>query len=116
MINWSDFGWRRAIRVSVLIIAILQLWINTSQGAVVSSSESSSVKIGGDTDLVYNVRCWQDGQEIISETDFAWSAQSTRMLMQEWLTFTSADGRKSQLAVMPIGTAVCQIYGRSRTR
>lgn len=104
----------------ILIIATLQFLsvaVNTSQGAVVSPESSSvPVNIGGGDDLVYSVRCWQEGKEIISETNFEWSAQSTRMPVHEWLTFAGTDGRKSQLMVMPVGTAVCQIYGRSGAR
>ena len=100
-----------------MIVAILLLFFtNISLGEVTFSSGASSVKVGGENDLVYNVRCWQDGREIISETNFEWSAQSTRAPSKEWLTFTGADGRKSQLMVMPLGTAVCQIYGRSKAR
>lgn len=100
-----------------MIVAILLLFFtNISLGEVTFSSGASSVKVGGENDLVYNVRCWQEGREIISETNFEWSAQSTRAPSNEWLTFTGADGRKSQLMVMPLGTAVCQIYGRSKAR
>ncbi|MCB1780539.1 MAG: hypothetical protein KDJ34_10720 [Candidatus Competibacteraceae bacterium] len=104
----------------MLFIAMLyfaSVVMNASQAAVVSSSESSSVPvtIGGGNNWVYSVRCWQEGKEIISETNFEWSAQSTRMPVREWLTFTGIDS-KSQLTVMPVGTAVCQIHGRSRVR
>lgn len=112
------FGWRGSL-TALLIVALLSLSsiaINASQGAVISPESSSVPVMGGSGDLTYQVRCWQEGKEIISETNLEWPAQSARGPLQEWLTFAGSDGRQSQLMVMPIGTAVCQVQGRSRAR
>lgn len=111
-------GWQ-GCATAILVVAMLyfaSVAVNASQGAVVLPESSSVPVVGGSGDLVYHVRCWQEGKEIVSETNLEWSAQSTRGPMQEWLTFAGADGRQSQLMVMPVGTAVCQVYGRPRAR
>lgn len=112
------FGWQ-GCATAVLIMAMLHfssVAVNASQGAVVSPESSSVPVMGGSGDLVYHVRCWQEGKEIILETNLGWSAQSVRGPMQEWLNFAGTDGRQSQLMVMPVGTAVCQVHGRPRVR
>lgn len=109
-------GWLGSLS-TILVMALLYLAntiVNTSQGAVVPLKSSSVPIMGGSSELVYQVHCWQEGKEIISETNLEWSMQSTRGPTQEWLGFVSSDGHQSQLMVMPIGTAVCQVHGRSR--
>lgn len=117
-LKWTGYGFGRySFTSAILITAMLQFLnssVNASHGALVSPTSSSvPVNISLGDDLVYSLRCWQEGKEIISETNFAWSGQSMRIPAGQWLTFTSADGRKSQLTITPIGTAVCQIHGRS---
>jgi hypothetical protein len=112
-LEWQGFA------TAILVMAMLHfsnIAVNASHGAVVSPESSSVPVMGGGGDLVYQVRCWQEGKEIISEANLEWSAQSVRGPMQEWLNFAGSDGRQSQLMVMPVGTAVCQIHGRSRSR
>lgn len=103
--------------VGVALLQFATLGVNASQGAILTP-ESSSVPVntGVSDDLAYSVRCWQEGKEIVSETNFEWSAQSTVLAAGQWLTFTGMDGRRAQLTVMPVGTAVCQIQGRSKSR
>lgn len=111
------FRQRSAVRI-IFVVLVSQLTCITASNsqAEVVSSKSSSIKIGGDDGWVYSVRCWQEGREIISEANLGWSAQSTRVPMRESVTFTAAEGRQSQLMIIPIGSAVCQVHGRQKPR
>ena len=113
--NWFK---HESVAVAMFAIAVSQSMVITTRDsqAEVVSSKSSSIKIGGHGDLIYNIRCWQEGKEIISEAGFEWSTQSVRMPVSESLTFSGVDGHQSQLMIMPIGSAVCQISGREKAR